>query len=124
MSSPEDRKNFLGHGNDSFRCAHCDADVLPLVTGFRNHCPECLWCLHVDLVPGDRAHPCRGQMEPVALEGSDGSGWYIVHRCQTCGAQSRNGTAEDDPRQPDSWDRMVELTSPPPSAPKTGRRRR
>ena len=108
-SSPE-RKNFLGRGNDSFDCRYCGATVLPLVTGFRNHCPECLWGLHVDVVPGDRQNSCGELMQPVALEGSEGSGWFLVHRCEGCGETVRNGTAEDDPRQPDRWDLIVELT--------------
>lgn len=49
-------------------------------------------------------------MQPVALEGSEGSGWFLVHRCEGCGETVRNGTAEDDPRQPDRWDLIVELT--------------
>jgi DNA-directed RNA polymerase subunit RPC12/RpoP len=124
MPPSDERKNFIGQGNDAFRCANCGSEVLPLVTGFRNHCPECLWCLHVDVVPGDRKNPCRGLMEPVALEGAEGSGWFLVHRCQTCGAKSRNGTSENDPRQPDSWDRLVEVTSASPPSPKSARRRR
>ena len=52
--------------DDSFICAHCGAEVKPLGYTSRNHCPVCLWSLHVDENPGDRANPCRGQMEPVS----------------------------------------------------------
>jgi len=65
----------------------------------------------VDVVPGDRASTCEGLMEPVALEGSGSKGWCLVHVCAACGATRRNRTAEDDPRQPDDWDRMVEISS-------------
>jgi hypothetical protein len=49
-------------------------------------------------------------MEPVALEGSSSRDWILVHACVTCGARRRNKTAENDPRQPDRWDRMVEVS--------------
>lgn len=69
-------------------------------------------------------------MEPVALEGSDPRGWDLVHVCVDCGFRRRNRTALDDPRQPDSWDRLVELAaaaggraaSPDPSRPRAARR--
>ena len=106
----EGRRNFLPRGNDPFTCAVCGATVLPLEGGFRNHCPVCLWSRHVDRVPGDRGDTCLGSMEPVELQGSPSGGWYIVHRCTRCGAVRRNHTAEKDPRQPDDWQRLVELS--------------
>ena len=55
--------------NDSgFVCAHCGKTVEPLGFTSRNHCPFCLWSLHVDINPGDRANECRGQMEPIRTE--------------------------------------------------------
>lgn len=104
------RKNFLGQGNDSFQCLYCHLEVLPLLTGFRNHCPRCLYSLHVDEIPGDRDHSCGGLMEPTALDGSEGAGWFIVHRCKNCGIEKRNSVATDDPRQPDSWDQIVAIS--------------
>jgi hypothetical protein len=50
-------------------------------------------------------------MRPVGLVGSPGTGWQLVHRCVRCGATRSNRTAEDDPRQPDSWDRIVEISA-------------
>lgn len=109
------RRNFAGTGNDAFRCLVCDEEVLPLKNGsFRSHCPQCLWSRHVDVVPGDRASPCGGLMEPTALEGSPGVGWALIHKCVDCGFVSRNKTAENDPRQPDCWERMVEISSRAP----------
>jgi len=49
-------------------------------------------------------------MEPVALEGSGTKGWFVVHVCTVCGIRRRNKAAENDPRQPDSWDRMIEVS--------------
>ena len=84
---PSSRKNFLGQGNDAFTCLVCGCEVVPLANGsFRSHCPRCLWSLHVDCVPGDRANPCGGLMAPVGLEGSPATGWRIVHECTRCGA--------------------------------------
>ena len=36
--------------------------VEPLGYTSRNHCPFCLWSLHVDENPGDRACECGGEM--------------------------------------------------------------
>ncbi len=108
------RRNFTGAGNDAFQCLICGVEVLELQNGsFRSHCPECLWSRHVDVVPGDRASDCGGLMEPTALEGSPGA-WSLVHRCVECGFVRRNRTAENDPRQPDRWDRMIEISSRAP----------
>ncbi len=65
-------KRFTGAGaNQPFVCLECGASVPPLAAGgYRNHCPYCLHSLHVDIDPGDRANPCRGVLEPVAVEHS------------------------------------------------------
>ena len=66
--------------NTGFICQHCGKEVLPLTDGsYRNHCPFCLYSLHVDITPGDRA---------------------CIHRCQKCGFE-RNNKINEDPRQPD-----------------------
>jgi hypothetical protein len=107
-----ERRNFLPTGNDAFECGRCGCSVVPLSRGgFRNHCPECLWSRHVDDVPGDRASSCGGLMRPERLEGSPGSGWYLVHVCAECGFSRRSLTAENDPGQPDRWDRIVDLSA-------------
>ncbi|MEW6421598.1 MAG: RNHCP domain-containing protein [Deinococcota bacterium] len=97
--------------NNAFTCAHCGAAVQPLQNGsVRNHCPECLHSLHVDVLPGDRASDCHGLMVPVAVEQSGKKGWVILHRCQQCGFTGRNKAALDDPGQPDRWDALIELS--------------
>jgi hypothetical protein len=68
--------------------------VLPLADGsYRNHCPFCLWSVHVDVVPGDRASDCDALMAPIGLEYRGGKGWQVVHRCVRCGAQRVNRVA-------------------------------
>ena len=54
--------------NTAFVCQHCGRQVLPLTNGsFRDHCPFCLFSLHVDEQVGDRMSDCRGLMEPDPL---------------------------------------------------------
>ena len=104
-------RQFVGSGNDGFVCLVCGTNVLPLLNGsFRSHCPECLWSRHVDEAPGDRASECQGLMEPTRLEGSAASGWTLVHRCNKCGVLRRNRAAVNDPRQPDRWERILDLS--------------
>ena len=54
---------------DSFPCRVCGRLVTPEGAGssHRNHRPNCLYSLHVDITPGDRAADCGGIMEPVAV---------------------------------------------------------
>lgn len=82
----------------SFTCAHCGAMVIPEGAGtkHRNHCPRCLWSLHLDHRPGDRTSCCDGQMEPVAVWIRDGGEWAIIHRCRECGVLGSNRIAADD----------------------------
>ena len=55
--------------NDSFTCKVCGRLCTPQNAGsdHRNHCPNCLSSLHVDLEPGDRASDFGGIMDPVAV---------------------------------------------------------
>lgn len=106
------RRFIVAGRNEAFICAHCGAQVPPLANGsVRNHCPRCLYSLHVDDMPGDRAGSCGGLLAPVGVESSGKKGWVIVQRCERCGATRRNKAALDDP-DPDNWDAMVALTRP------------
>jgi len=93
----------------SFICKNCGKRVNKEAMGthHRNHCPFCLWSLHVDReVAGDRDDICHGLMEPIGLtfkhEGVDKYGQkkqgelMLVHRCQRCGKVSINRVAGDD----------------------------
>ncbi len=99
------RPSYIGTGNDGFTCEYCGREVPPATNGsYRNHCPWCLYCKHVDEAPGDRRAQCRGLMEPVALVRHDRKGYQIVHRCTVCGVTRRNrvidsGVAPDDLEQ-------------------------
>jgi DNA-directed RNA polymerase subunit RPC12/RpoP len=105
-------RRFIGQGkNTSFVCAHCGLKAPPLANGsYRNHCPYCLYSLHVDENPGDRAADCGGLLEPTCVDYSAKKGWIIVSRCQKCGVIKRNKAALDDPVTPDDYDLLIELS--------------
>ena len=84
--------------DDSFICLNCGKEVPPLGYTSRNHCPHCLWSIHVDINPGDRANPCRGALRPVRSEPDPKKGFVVIHRCEKCGELRRNKAASDDNR--------------------------
>jgi DNA-directed RNA polymerase subunit RPC12/RpoP len=104
-------RRFIAQGtNQAFRCAHCGQEVPPLDNGsYRNHCPYCLYSLHVDINPGDRANLCLGLLEPVGVDYSGKKGWIILHRCQTCGEIRRNKAALNDAVS-DNYEKLVALS--------------
>jgi hypothetical protein len=104
---------FTAQGkNTSFRCLHCGFEVPPLQGGScRNHCPRCLYSLHVDIYPGDRANPCGGLLEPIGVDYAAKKGWIIVSRCRRCGEIRRNKAALDDPVVPDDYALVLELSA-------------
>ncbi len=96
--------------DDSFVCAHCGKKVEPLGYTSRNHCPFCLWSVHLDVNPGDRASDCGGLMEPISVEPDPRKGYVITHRCTKCGALRRNKSAHDAKVQPDDTSLLIKLT--------------
>jgi hypothetical protein len=97
-------------GFSSFRCIKCalmvSADHELSGVNNRNHCPNCLYSRHVDLVKaGDRKAGCGARMQPIGLTvkhtgkkyGSPSQGeLMIIHRCSGCGKVSINRVAADD----------------------------
>ncbi len=83
---------------DSFTCKVCGRLVVSAGagSGHRNHCPNCLSSLHLDLEPGDRAADCGGIMDPVGVWVRKNREWAIIHRCRRCGQLSSNRVAADD----------------------------
>ena len=81
-----------------FTCKVCGREVIPEGAGsdHRNHCPNCLCSLHVDIEPGDRESDCGGIMDPIAVWVRKNGEWAIIHRCRRCGALSSNRIAADD----------------------------
>lgn len=86
--------------NNAFTCIHCGREVLPLTNGsYRNHCPHCLFSLHVDNIPGDRASDCGGSMKPIDVIYHSKKGYQIRHKCMRCGFERVNKIAENTTRQ-------------------------
>lgn len=83
---------------EPFVCTHCGTAVEPLGKGtYRDHCPRCLWSMHVDLHgPGDRLNPCKGMLCPTGIDRNAKKGFVIVYECQACGEKQRNKAAPDD----------------------------
>lgn len=78
---------------EDFVCRNCGVEIRG--TGYTNHCPKCLWSLHVDENPGDRQALCKGLMEPSGVDMKDGQ-YVIIHRCLVCGAKKRNKMSPQD----------------------------
>lgn len=78
---------------EDFECHHCGAVIHG--DGYTNHCPHCLWSMHVDIDPGDRAEQCRGEMQPVRVEVKGGR-YTLVHRCARCGVERRVKSSPED----------------------------
>ncbi len=86
-----------------FVCKNCNREISEdaLGTEYRNHCPDCLYSVHLDeKSPGDRMSGCKGLMKPIGLQFKNESGGkgeiMIVHRCKGCGKISKNRIAGDD----------------------------
>lgn len=99
--------------NQGFICSNCGELVYPLENGsYRNHCPCCLFSLHVDCTPGDKASQCRGLMQPVAVHHHSKKGYQILHKCLKCGFARFNIIVENG-SQPDNFDRILQLMQQP-----------
>ncbi|MBS1715545.1 MAG: RNHCP domain-containing protein [Armatimonadetes bacterium] len=83
---------------EAFTCRNCGLYVpcFGFGTEHRNHCPNCLCCVHLDVEPGDRDADCGALMEPIAVWVRKGGEWAVIHRCRKCGSLSSNRTASDD----------------------------
>ena len=91
--------------DEGFECKNCKKQVLPLKYTSRDHCPHCLYSLHVDINPGDRQCVCQGLLRPVGLE-KNKKGYQIVYTCTKCGQTKKNIVAEDD-----NYDKILRLSS-------------
>lgn len=87
---------------ENFTCLNCGKNVRG--NGYTNHCPECLYSLHVDNFPGDRASDCGGMMRPVRAYLKKGR-FRLVHRCVKCGIEKHVKTADND-----SFDEIIVAT--------------
>lgn len=100
--------------NEGFLCGHCGAEVPPTAqTTPRNHCPRCLWSMHVDRNPGDRANPCRGMMRPIGIYTHTKKQYVILHQCVKCGERVRSKAILRDTNAADDFDIILELSGKP-----------
>ncbi len=100
--------------NEGFTCGHCSREVPPTAqTTPRNHCPFCLWSLHVDINPGDRANPCKGLLRPIGIHTHTKKSYVIVHQCQRCGERCRSKAILKDGNAADDMDLIIELAGKP-----------
>ncbi len=86
------KKQFQKRKED-FTCGNCYLSVKG--SGYTNHCPRCLWSLHVDVNPGDRSEVCRGMMKPIGIKIEKGV-FFLYHRCVKCKKIRRVKTAQND----------------------------
>ena len=96
--------------NDTgFICANCQKEVLPLGYSSRDHCPGCLFSMHVDIMPGDRKNTCGGILEPVQTEPNADAdlNFDIIFKCRKCGGKIKNRSASDDNKK-----LLIRLTNP------------
>jgi DNA-directed RNA polymerase subunit RPC12/RpoP len=88
-----DKTNFIKVKED-FICLNCGKKVKG--SGYTNHCPKCLYSLHVDKeVPGDRKSDCLGLMKPIGVD-KKGDKFIIIHECVKCGKKMKNKVSVDD----------------------------
>lgn len=81
--------------DEGFVCKNCGRVVESLGYTSRDHCPYCLYSLHVDINPGDRKNTCLGLLEPIGIEKYKGT-YKIVYRCSKCHKTHKNIMARDD----------------------------
>lgn len=91
--------------DNGFVCRNCGKSVEPLGYTSRDHCPYCLYSIHIDNIPGDRSNTCLGDLKPISIENNPKKGYIIVYKCQKCGEIKRNKSASDD-----DFDKILEIS--------------
>ena len=81
--------------DESFICENCGSNVDVLKYSARDHCPNCLYSKHVDIMPGDRANTCLGLMKPIGIEKYKNT-YKIIYKCTKCQQIHKNIMANDD----------------------------
>ena len=82
--------------DNQFICINCGKQVEKLKYTSRDHCNHCLYSLHVDIFPGDRANECKGVLRPINVIVDSKKGKQIVYKCTKCGKEVKNIVATDD----------------------------
>lgn len=90
--------------DESFVCKNCKNLVKKLEYSARDHCPNCLYSMHVDVNPGDRLNTCMGLLKPIGIEKYRDT-YKIIYKCLKCGEIHKNIMANDD-----NMDLIIELS--------------
>ena len=90
--------------DEAFICDHCHHPVPQLKYTARDHCPNCLYSKHLDLMPGDRLNNCHGLLEPIGIEKYKNT-YKIIYKCQKCHQTHKNIMANDD-----NYDLIIKLS--------------
>ena len=106
MEEKRFRKN-----DEGFRCLHCGAEIPPNGATSRDHCPKCLYSVHIDIFPGDRKNRCGGELIPEQALPDARKGFVILYRCKKCGKTLRNKAALSG-QMPDDTQLLITLTAP------------
>ena len=87
-------KKFVKN-DEEFICINCGTKVKPLKYSSRDHCPNCLYSIHIDINPGDRLNTCNGILKPIGIEKYKKI-YKILYKCEKCNAEHKNIMAKDD----------------------------
>ena len=96
--------------NESFTCLNCHFSVPQAQSTCRDHCPKCLYSIHVDNNPGDRASECKGTLKPVAWSMHKKKGYMIHYICMKCSEEKRNKFLENDSFIADDFNILLKLS--------------
>lgn len=90
--------------DEEFTCLNCNKHVDKLKYSSRDHCPYCLYSLHVDINPGDRLNTCKGLLKPIDIEKFKDT-YKIIYKCEKCHQIHKNIMAKDD-----NYDEILKLS--------------
>ncbi len=91
--------------DEEFTCINCHKHVSKLEYSARDHCPYCLYSLHVDINPGDRLNTCKGLLVPTGIEKFKDT-YKIIYKCDKCNEVHKNVMAKDD-----NYDEIIRLSN-------------
>ena len=91
--------------DEKFICLNCGKKVDKLEYSSRDHCPHCLYSLHVDINPGDRQNNCKGLLKPIDIEKFKYT-YKIIYKCEKCNQLHKNIMAKDD-----NYEEIIKLTN-------------
>lgn len=97
--------------NEPFTCLNCAFSVPKAESTCRDHCPKCLYSLHVDNNPGDRGAHCGGLLKPVAWSQNKKKGYIIHYICLVCSVKKVNKFLENDIFLPDDFSMLIKLSN-------------